>query len=165
MYCNKCGKYISQGTKCDDCARAEYYASQAQQAQQPSYNYANGNPYARPNYNCEPEPKNRMYGFGKALTSTILGFVGFIWSYIAFGEATNYWGDEELALVLILMGLPFIIIPLIFGIQSIKVFTRRKNLSAKPIATLILGISGLVMSGFGALISLSSMMSIFPYLY
>ena len=164
MYCNKCGKYISQGTKCDDCARAEYYASQAQQPQQPAYNYANGNPYARQNYSCEPEPKNRMYGFGKALTSTILSCFGFLWSYIAFTEAASYWADEETALVLILMGIPFIVVSLIFGIQSIKVFARRKNTCVKPIATLILGISGLSMAGLSAFISFCSMMIILPYL-
>ena len=148
MYCNKCGKYISQGTKCDDCARAEYYASQSQQT---NYNYSNTSSYSRPNYNCEPEPKNRMYGFGKALTSTILGFVGYIWTYVSFVLSVDlYYGIEESAIVLSLMALPFIIIPIIFGISSIKVFMRRKATCAKPIPTLILGIAGLSLGGIAA---------------
>jgi hypothetical protein len=49
----------------------------------------------------------------------------------------------EAGLVLSFIALPLIIIPIIFGIVSIKTFTARKINCAKPIPTLVLGIVGL----------------------
>ena len=153
MFCRKCGKQIAEGTMCDDCARAEFYAQQPQQPpQQPNYsqpNYSQPNysqPYAqpqaqpKPQYTREPDPQNKMYGFGKALTGTILAFVSIIIPYLSLGVMFD---SPELGIVLMLMALPCAIIGLVFGIGSIKTFMRRKNGCAKPIATLILGIAAL----------------------
>ena len=176
MYCKKCGRYIESGSICSDCAAEEYgyvapdqlpqYNAQAQYNAEAQYNAQyQYNPEAQYNaqaqYNPQPqqkaytsnlpEPNNRMYGFGKALTSTILGIVGFLWVYISIILGAIE-GDAVVLAVLAIVALPLIIIPLIFGISSIKVFTSRKSTCAKPIATLILGITGLSFAAISAFI-------------
>lgn len=183
MYCYKCGKYIDSGSICSDCAAQENgYATPNQQPQQPQYNAPqySAPQYSAPQYTAPqyaaptaaprqyvsnlPEPNNKMYGFGKALTSTILGFIGLMWVYISMviitteiSYANSYYDYESAGIaliVLMLCALPLIIIPLIQGISSIKVFTSRKDTCAKPIATLILGISGLSCAAISALINI-----------
>lgn len=114
-------------------------------------------PVPAPVRSHHPDPLNRMFGFGKALTSTILGFVGLIIAYVGImllAEETAYYYssyDTTSGIVALLMGLPCPIISLIFGIQSISCFKKRKDSCAKNIPTLVLGIVGVVLSGLAAL--------------
>lgn len=151
MFCRKCGKQISEGTMCYDCASMEFLSSQSKKV---SYTNATNLKY----YN-EPEPNNAMYGFGRALTATILGFIGFIWHYIIIVDVV----DEDALFVVLLMGLPFVIIPLINGIISIRLFVRRKNTCAKPIAPFILGIVGLSFAAFSAILSFALLSILMSY--
>ena len=137
MFCNQCGKPIESGTICPECAQAQA------QAQQNAYNayqasYANQYSYQQPQNNG-----NRMLGFGKALTSTILSFIGFIFTVMALAYSAITLGS---GVALFMLSLPMVIISFIFGISSISTFRRA---TPKPIATLILGINGLVWSSFG----------------
>ena len=161
MYCTKCGKEIEAGTVCRECMEAEsgvnanagYHQpeqptyAQPVQPIQPTYGYGNSyQPYAP----SLPEPGNRMYGFGKALASTIISYIGFIFVYVALILSTMEY-EGGVGLVMAIISLPLIIIPLIMGIKSIGVFNQRKATCAKPIATLILGINGLAMAACSAL--------------
>ena len=68
MYCNKCGKEIEYGTICDECAFEEF--KKTRQAPQPVV--------VEPQQaEWKPSSQNRMYGFGKALAGTIIGFNNF----------------------------------------------------------------------------------------
>ena len=104
-----------------------------------------------------------MYGFGKALASTILGHIGFFISYIALlfvaTEVAAFMG-----FMFFLFGLPVTIIPIILGINSIKTFSRRKPPCVRPVATLVLGIVGLAMSAFAALFELFAFLLFFVVL-
>ncbi|MBO5789944.1 MAG: hypothetical protein J6R40_02190 [Clostridia bacterium] len=170
MYCNKCGKQIESGTLCQECylaeqqAQAQAYAEQqakiAYEQAQKEYTYTmqNGDVVYENNFeNPMPDPQNRMFGFGKALTSTILGWVGFIFAYIGLIGGII---DPDVGILFFMMSLPLVIIPLVFGIASIKVFMKRKATCVKPIATLILGIDGLAASLFSAFFSFVTLLVI-----
>ncbi len=116
----------------------------------PNTSYQQGaaqNPYQNSAYTpytpYQPQPTTgnpRMNGFGKALTSTILGFVSFIFSVEAIGFAYESFA----AIVLLMMTLGMAIPSLVMGIRSIKTFTGApKQGLPRPIATLVLGITGL----------------------
>ena len=180
MYCSKCGKQIPTGTICSECAaqtasnsnqqaqqpyqqpqqpqQAYYQPQQAYYQPQPTYQQAYQT-YQQPVKPKQPQPQkkyapeNRMVGFPKALTSTILSNVGFIFVYIAMIVAAI---EPGAGLFFTLLSLPLVIIPLIYGIESIKVFAASKNYTPKPIATLILGIAGLSMSALSAIFAFVS---------
>lgn len=97
------------------------------------------------------DPNNRMYGFGKALASTIVSSFGFLFSLLAF--ATSATGLSIVGLVLFYPGaIAMSVVSLVLGIKSIKAFRARcKQNCAKPVATLVLGIVGVVQAGFGLL--------------
>ncbi len=170
MYCNKCGKQIEKGTVCNECLVAELVGTEQTKedpvAQAPvnaapmqdaapqavaqnevkideAGNFTFFNEYVNANVpertSTMPEPNNRMYGFGKALTSTILSEIGFVFVYVALIATI---AAPVGGLVLSLLSLPLIIIPLVMGIASIKVFKARRSTCVKPIPTLILGIVG-----------------------
>ena len=126
-YCNKCGKEILSGELCSDCAAAQNNAAE----------------------DIIVAPQSRMNGFGKALTSTILSVVGFIFFYVAMLLSI---ASPIAAVFGFIFSLPLVIIPMIFGIQSIKVFKRTSAPDPKPVATLVLGIVGLAMSALTALL-------------
>ncbi len=90
------------------------------------------------------DPTNKMFGFGKALTSTILSFFAIIFSGIALGFSAVGFGMGAIGLVLFYPGaIAMSVISLIFGIKSITTFKARSKAGcAKPIATLVLGING-----------------------
>ena len=144
MYCCKCGKEIPAGNLCAQCAAMENLYHPPVKPQ-PIYT----------------NPADKMLGFGKALTATIMGVIGFIVSYIGFFLVI--WqniGNTDSGTACIVISIPLAIIALILGISSIKVFSSRKNLRPKPVATLVLGIVGVASSAlttifiiFGALIS------------
>lgn len=120
MYCNKCGKEILAGTLCDECATP-----------------------VTPVY----LQSGKKLGFGKALTSAIMGDVGMSFVFIALSLSL---AAPVAGLVLALFCIPLVIIPLVLGIKSIKTFTVNKHLSPRPVATLVLGIIGLSTSAFAA---------------
>lgn len=147
MYCNKCGKEIEQGTLCPQCEAASVQQEPVQEQPQVPYTPA-------PTYTYAPPKQNKMFGFGKALAGTIISIVGFIFSligyFIVMAEATIS-GDVGVGLVFLLMSLPLVILPIIFGISSIKAFTLKKRYGIKLIPTLILGIVGLATAAFSAI--------------
>ena len=100
----------------------------------------------------------RMNGFGKALTSTILGFVSYMWSAVTMGMTAGYGSGA--AIVLLLMGLGMAIPSLVMGIKSIKVFTSAPKGSPRPIVTLILGICGLSLAAIALFISFITLIAI-----
>ncbi len=138
-----------------------YYAQNNQYAQQ-NQNYYAQNTYAQPQnqsfyaqnpaYSQQPDfgANPRMYGFGKALASTILGFVGYfltMYSFIFIVMALDMGGDDSVitSALFLVMSIAMGVVALILGIKSVKVFTYMKKCNApKPIATLILGISGII---------------------
>ncbi len=176
MYCNKCGKQIDSGVMCTDCLISELATSMAKETavkDQPEKN--NEEPvYSVPAYNAVvenspsqeqtastenvyvstmPQPGNRMFGFGKALASTIVGFIGFIWGYVwLIMSLVDDMGEASLILAILLA--PIVAISIAFGIKSIKTFMARKSTCVKPIPTLILGIVGTICGGLAAFFDL-----------
>lgn len=155
MYCNKCGKEIANGTLCDECKEPKviYYAQPDEGAFKDSTDTENtekiviSDEYMSP----MPDPKNRMYGFGKALTSTIMSEFAFVIAYLAMFLSMV---SPVAGWLLVILALPLIIVSLCLGINSIKTFKRRKATCAKPIPTLVLGINGTVMSGCAAIMEI-----------
>ncbi len=150
MYCTKCGKEIESGIICDECLAKDQ--ARVETAPQRTYVIINNN---------EPkENEDRMLGFGKALSSTILSFVGLIFACVAYffalmgastGEDTGVG-----AIALVIFSLPFLIISLVQGIKSIGLFKR--TVGKKPIATLILGINGTYTAAMGLLFAFLSLL-------
>ena len=162
MYCRKCGKQM------------DYDAPVCKECEEMANFFGNGAPIA-PTPEKPAPVGSRMEGFGKALTSTIIGVVSFIVVLIAmvlitaaitedavydsyYGYYYSYSNASSMvgvctALSLICCGA--VVVALIFGIQSIKCFIAAKRSGAvKPIATLILGIVGVVMSALTFLYAL-----------
>ena len=137
-YANESAKN-TQNTQRESYSSSSSYNSSSSSYNSSSSSYSSDSSHKVTFESFLPEPENRMYGFKKALSSTIVGFIGFIWTYISLITCLT---DPE-ALVLTFIALPLIIIPLSQGISSIKTFNERKSTCAKPIATLILGINGL----------------------
>lgn len=162
MYCRKCGKWIDGDAQlCQDCQEdtkqnEEFFSAPKTAAPE------NSNTYTAPNPAPNPAPAQPqyvdtgsvMYGFGKALTSTILGIVGFIFacvSYagIAVAGATSSWA---LYVVMTLFSVACTVIALVFGPMSIKAFVTQKNAGKKkPIPALVLGIVGVVWAAISVL--------------
>lgn len=119
---------------------------QAPVYQAPAYAAPVATPAAAP-----ADADNKMFGFGKALTSTLLGFFGFIFSIICF--ASSAVGGGIIGFIFFYpAALTMAIISLIFGIKSISTFKARgRACCAKPIATLILGIVGVVLASLAFL--------------
>lgn len=127
MYCKNCGKEIESGVLCTDCLINE-----------------NGALYE------EPVVMNDsvMLGFGKALTATILGFVGYIFAIVLYiFSLTSFIIGEAgvIALLQLVLSAPFAIISLINGISSIKLF--KSTHGKKPIPAFILGINAVAFAG------------------
>ena len=134
MFCSKCGKKIDDRLiVCNECARAENSFFDAAQLNN--------------TYVAEPMPEkpkgSRMVGFGGALTATILGDIAAAFGMIAFLFSGGFASGDLLgvcaffAIGAIVMG----IIAIVKGVKSIKVF---RESTPKPIATLILGLAGIV---------------------
>lgn len=119
-------------------------------------------------YNSEPEkPKgSRKEGLKGAITSAVLGFVGFIISYVVYAFATVSMydvGDTGIAILIAIV--PFMIASLVLGIlaiprgiSAIKVF---RSSNPKPIATLIVGIGGILFGASTLLMVFASVMMSF----
>ena len=154
MFCSYCGKQTDyEGKLCKECEAA---FQNAQSGDNTAYGDQGYYPpeFDRYFYTSEPEPYNVMFGFGKALASTVMGTVGFVFVYIALGLAL-FSGGAGFLLTAVVLGLS--IPALVFGIQSVKCFMRRKATCAKNIPALVLGINGIWQAGFalsGAFLSL-----------
>ena len=145
MYCSKCGKEIDSGIICRECAFEEMNKQYTPEVKPASPQYTQ----------WMPEPNNIMYGFGKALTGTILGFVAYIWTCMAMMYAI---AEEPGGLALVFLSIPGIVLPLIFGISSIKTYGRRKKANCrKPIPALILAIAGVALAGLAIFFSFITM--------
>jgi hypothetical protein len=173
MYCNKCGKQIDSGVMCTDCLISELATSMAKEAPVKEQTQKNEEqPTTAPVYqpadngfsyqtiveepvltDTMPQPGNRMFGFGKALASTIVGFIGLIWGYVWLIMSIAE-GLGEASLVLAIFLAPMVAISIIFGIKSIKTFKARRATCAKPIPTLVLGIVGTICGGLAAFFDL-----------
>lgn len=170
MYCTKCGKQIDYDSPiCKECvdemavaaAPAETVEPEAEQSvieqsvtEQTELQPGESAEVAPVSFVVEPTPSPvaqptaggsnlRMRGFGKALTSTILGFIGYFFS--VFSMAMLVTEDPDVAIaggVFFVMSLPLAIIPLVFGLKSIGLFKSTPSGTPKPIAALILGIVG-----------------------
>lgn len=161
MYCRKCGKQIDYDSPiCKEC-QEELIHSISQVEPKVEVKEV-----VQPQQAQKPQPQgSRMEGFGKALTSTILGVVSYVLVLFAFifivaggaaRDATMY--DEyayssatsmfSLGIVCMMISIGLAITSLILGIKSIKCFIKQKKEGkVKPIATLILGITGVAGSG------------------
>lgn len=138
-----------------------YSAPQNQQ-----YYYSNPNNAYTPYTPYQPQPtvqpeipagNPRMFGFGKALASTILSFVAYIFSAITMGVATVEFSGATVVLLMMTLGMA--IPALVMGVQSIKTFTRAGSLNLpRPIATLVLGIVGTAITALDLFICLISLM-------
>ena len=110
----------------------------------------------RPPEQVPSKPINyRMYGFGMALTSTILAFFAFIFLFV-FTESIIVSGTmESFVGGVIFFGAPMAILALTFGIISIVRFKKiRKQGLPSPIATLVMGIFSVSYTGIAVLYSL-----------
>ena len=185
MYCTKCGKQIDYDSPiCKECVDEMAAAAAPIEAVEPaieqpvveqpvteqpeqtelqpgesvevtppaSYIFTSVMPpVAQPVTNA----KLRMRGFGKALTSTILGFVGYIFAVFTMGMLGAALEDSDMAIagvVFFVMSLPLTIIPFIFGLKSISLFKSTPSWMPKPVATLILGIVGLSFAALSMLV-------------
>lgn len=145
MFCKFCGSQTdNRNGICNACFR-DFTATVAPAAPAPSQDYIPVTPtvpqYPQayiPNTAPEEKPKGgRMYGFGMALTSVLLFFV----FLIAIGIC-------NVAPMFIIPAIAVLIVSFIFSLISISRFGHCKRTGApRPIATLILGIHGLVLSG------------------
>ena len=155
MYCKKCGKKLDyESDICNECAQNdEFFSAEPiiEPAPQPQPAPVYAEPVAAPAPAAPIDPTNtRKYGIGKAITSIILGFVGYIISYLvltvltAIMESPGAPEIESPALMFfVFVSLGLAIPSLILGIKSIITFIKRaKGGYVKPIPTLILGIIG-----------------------
>ena len=182
MYCTKCGKQIDYDSPiCKECVDEMAASAAPVEAVEPAVeqNVIEQSEIEQPvqtelqpgesvevapaTYTAQPTPPPavypsagganlRMRGFGKALTSTILGFIGYFFS--VFTMAMLATEDPDVAIaggVFFVLSLPLTIIPLIFGLKSIGLFKSTPAGMPKPIATLILGIVGLFFAALSML--------------
>lgn len=172
MFCYKCGKNTgSNFPVCPECLAAESAANEQTaptnateptvEVQQPVQNEQA--PQYTKSYVYQPVmattvAPSRMAGFGRALTSAIMGFVGCIWSFISLGYTTSVFISEQTAgFMFSIMGLPFAIVSLILGIISVKAaLTQTNQTKITPIAPMILGITGLSLAALSLLFCLIS---------
>ena len=111
--------------------------------------------YSAPNMTVEdaPNPENRKYGLGRAITAQVLSSVsallGIISMYILLLSMYGFAGDADVVGASALVYGVFItigcvvmsIVSIVLGVRSIKCFKKK---IPRPIATLILGISSVV---------------------
>ena len=136
MFCSYCGKQKDyEGKLCKECEAA------LKTETPPFYGENEYYPpvFDRYFYSTEPEPHNRMFGFGKALASVVMSTIGTVFIGLAL-MFSLFSGGVGLFFLLMVFGLS--IPALVFGIRSIRCFVRRKATCAKNIPTLVLGIYG-----------------------
>lgn len=162
MFCKYCGKQLPDGDICPECAAKLEEKAAASNVVTPS---------ASQNYTASYNGTaiTKSFGIGKAIASIITGISGIISSVISFVFAllsflgkfpdTVYedmtpeqieafrsmaQGFSVAAIVLLCISAALAAVALVFGIKSIKNFTIAKAQGVKPIATLVVGIIGVV---------------------
>lgn len=162
MYCTRCGKQIDYDAPlCLECT-AEI-AAEAKTKQESAQPEVKATPVAEPVVNPAPQPAPQptpqpqakpdtsKEGLGKAISSLILGLCVPVLGGVALGLMLSelVGGGVFFALVAAALG----IVSILNGVASIKTF---KNVVGQgnraPIATLILGISGIVFAGLSLMI-------------
>ncbi|MBQ2768477.1 MAG: zinc ribbon domain-containing protein [Clostridia bacterium] len=151
MFCRFCGKELEENAAfCGNCGApvGNKTAEKSEKVAEPFFAEEKPLPAVNP----------RMEGFGKALTGTILSFVGMVFFFIAcaliagaetyeydyyYGYSYSYVYEEDLiaSLFFVIGAIVLGIISVVFGAKSIATFKRTQG--QKPIATLILGIVSL----------------------
>ena len=133
MYCKKCGTYIDgESELCPAC-----------QAQE-DFNFNNNTNVTNnePIYTEEEKSKDRRAGLSTAITGCVFGAVSSFLVGIGMGLIEV---APAVGIIFSLIAVVFSVLALVKGIQSIKTFINfSKQGKAKPIATLIVGIGGVV---------------------
>ena len=137
MYCRNCGKFIGTDAEiCDECAKKEMLNNENAPVQLVKPNANRG--YYQPSSSSQDGP---VINLGKAIASSILATVGFIFIYAALFAVIV----PGAAFVCMIIGLVPSILGLVFGVQSISNFKQTSYLGGgKRIPVLILGISSVV---------------------
>ena len=169
MFCYKCGKNTgSNFPVCPECLAAESAANEQTtptnvteptvEVQQPVQNEQA--PQYTKSYVYQPVmattvAPSRMAGFGKALTSAIMGFVGYIWSFVSLTFALSGFYDEVIAgFIVAMLGLPFAIVGLVLGITGLRsAVMQKRQTQLTPIAPMILAIVGLSLAAITLLLT------------
>ena len=146
-FCTNCGNKLEDGASfCTGCG-AKVGAQNESTATQ---NY-----YQPPK---QQESGEGVYGIGGAITSAILSFVGLIFSIVTYimGMSACLGNDdvEVEAMMFGMASLGLCLFGLILGVKSIGNFKKGRALGKKPIGTLIVGIGGTALSGFGLLFAI-----------
>lgn len=139
MYCKNCGKYLeNDAVYCDDCLKEINNESACEQ-------------------NAQVDMGKVTDGLGKAIAGGVLGTVGLVLSILAFifcvsafiiavelGYNEEYYNCYWLCITYAIACLPGLILGLIFGIKSIKLFFNAKRLGKKkPFPALFVGIESI----------------------
>lgn len=162
MYCIKCGKQIGDsGMMCEECLQNDLIfgeeESKTAQPVQPVQHTENAA------VNRESEKENRMFGFKPALLSTILGTLGVVFIFVAWGCAyILMFNDSYAALrayrpalilswIMFVFSLPCMVVALVYGVKTLKSVIRvKKEGGVLPIPALVLSISAVVMAAVTA---------------
>ena len=156
MYCSKCGKQIDYDAPiCLECTAMIAMQSREEKKQDditlPTVNPAPIRPTEQETPKTEEAPKpsrgKRTAGLVKAILANVSPYAGYFIFIFAlsftFSTAIESVGVLGIGFVLFIASC---VVGVIFGIQSIKRFTRARKLGdPAPIPTLILGIYALVM--------------------
>lgn len=168
MYCTRCGKQINYDSPiCAECVeqlRAEKAAEEAAEAvteevresetagENVAPETAAEQPREQlPRYSAAPVAPSGspvMRGFGNGLASAILGFVAYIFGFLAIAILEE-WGNGAL----LLLALPATVVSIVLGICAIKTFAS-STARPRPIPALVLGISGVSLGGISAFINM-----------
>ena len=147
MFCTKCGKKLDDDSiVCRECEEAEAKAENTATVMGYSFVSPAAAPAPAPIVTAAPAeqgPNTRVAGLGLGIASVVLCFVSAFLVGIFLGISSV---DPELGF-LALLALPLSIVGIVLGANAIRTFFRVKNEKKPvPIATLILGIYGLVNS-------------------
>lgn len=182
MYCTKCGKEINYDSRfCVDCAKelaieatlAANRASvgsapaqvttapEAEAVAAPTQTEAAAAPAelvpvvideVKTEVKAAPAPNSEINGKGKAIASLVMSCVSFLLAYLSIFFVIFAPG---LGVFMLIAATPLAIISLVQGIKCIKIFSSfaRAGLK-KPVATLVMGIIGLVTAATSLMIIL-----------
>ena len=148
MYCTNCGRPTNgESTLCSSCV-AIMRATGNNKVTVPATEFTNlpldaNSPRANEEqHETSSNASGAKLGFGGALASLIISNVGAYLAAIFF--VLSLFTPIVARVLSVLIALPMFVVSLILGIKSIKCF---KNATGKkPVATLILGIAGVVSS-------------------